>query len=85
MRTTFLITAGAILAVSVPVSADSLDDVVKASLLRQASLSYGTLLSGGVAAGRLYSREATVSGAKRHAAEFLARQYVPATRTSSAE
>lgn len=85
MPKTFLITAGALLALSLPVSAESLDETVTASLLRQANLSYGTILSDGVAAGRLYSRETTVSGAKRHAEEFLARQHVPPTRTSTAE
>lgn len=85
MRTTILALIG-MLATSVgTASSASFNETVKASPLQQANLSYAAILAGGVKAGRLYSREATASGARRHAREFLARQFVPLPQTSSAE
>ena len=85
MRTTFLAITASVLVSTAAVAEPTLEDSVKASLLRQANLSYAELLADGVAAGRLYNREAAASGAKRHAEEFLARQYVRLPQTSSAE
>jgi hypothetical protein len=65
-------------------AAEPMEARVKASLAQQGSLTYGALLGAAVKAGRLYSREATASGAKRHVEEFVARQFVPLRTTSSA-
>jgi hypothetical protein len=85
MRTAFIACAVVFLLSATVASAAPLEDLVRASLLQQASLAYGSVLRDGVAAGRLYTREATVSGAKRHAEEFVARQYVPLPKRSSAQ
>lgn len=54
---------------------------VKKDLARQAERSYTAMLLDGVASGRFFAREATVSGMKRHTEEFIARQYL-APRTA---
>jgi hypothetical protein len=85
MRTILITFAAGLLASAAIASASPLEDTVKASLLQQSQLAYGVILADGVPAGRLYSREATASGARRHAEEFIARQYVPLPKTTSAK
>ncbi|MFN4143501.1 hypothetical protein [Aestuariivirga sp.] len=66
-------------------TAEPVETQVKDSLSRQGTLAYSALLASAVKTGRLYSREATASGAKRHVEEFVARQFVPPRSTSSAQ
>lgn len=84
MRALLALLAG----LSIPAAAiagGAVKDPVTEDLAHQASLAYAGILAGGVKAGRLYTREAAASGAKRHVEEFIARQHVPGTTVVSAE
>ncbi|MCB1376792.1 MAG: hypothetical protein KDK89_00260 [Alphaproteobacteria bacterium] len=74
MRISFL-TIGLILLL--PAAAGAAVKVV-ADVRRQSDLAYGQILADAARAGRIYSREAAASGARRHYTEFLARQVVRA-------
>lgn len=85
MRSFTVLFAGLFIATATAASAETSNDKAKSDMAWQANLAYAAILEGGVKAGRLYSRDATVSGNKRFVSEFVARQFLPEQGLVSAE
>ena len=85
MRLLLLMMTGFVFLNGSAAMADACTETVRANLAGQGNVVYTEILAEGVKAGRLYSRDAAASGAKRFIREFVARQVLSSQALVSAE